>query len=72
MLHRRVAPTMKQPKTKEPVVHLTLAHLVPIACSAFAAAAMVRLGTMKSKLEVRRARRCAACGLEQRNCRCAS
>jgi hypothetical protein len=53
-------------------VNLTLAQLMPIACSAFAAAAMVRLGTMKTKLEVRRARRCAACGLEQRSCRCTS
>ena len=35
-------------------MNLTLAHLAPIVCSAFAAAAMVRLGTQKRMLVIRR------------------
>jgi hypothetical protein len=53
-------------------MNLTLAQLGPIVCSAFAAAAMVRLGASKKMLAIRRPHRCAACGLEQRDCRCAS
>jgi hypothetical protein len=53
-------------------MNLTLAQLAPIVCSAFAAAVMVRLGTAKGMLVIRRPHRCVACGLEQRNCRCTS
>jgi hypothetical protein len=53
-------------------VSLTLAQLIPVASTAFVAAAMVRFGLSQHRLEIRRARRCAACGLEQRSCRCSS
>jgi hypothetical protein len=52
-------------------MNLSLAQLAPIVCSAFAAAVMVRLGTAKNLLVIRRPVRCAACGIERRNCRCA-
>jgi hypothetical protein len=52
-------------------MNLALAHLVPIICSAFAAAMMARLGAAKGMLVIRRPARCAACGVEQRMCRCA-
>jgi hypothetical protein len=52
-------------------VSLTLSQLVPFVCAAFAAFAMVRLGAATKMLAVRRPRRCAACGLEQADCRCA-
>jgi hypothetical protein len=48
----------------------TLAQLAPVVCSAFALAAMVRLGAAKNMLVIRRPVRCAACGVEQRVCRC--
>jgi NAD-dependent dihydropyrimidine dehydrogenase PreA subunit len=51
---------------------LTLAQLGPIACSAFVAAMMVRLGTKTNMLVIRRPHRCVACGLQERDCRCAA
>jgi hypothetical protein len=51
---------------------LTVAQVASIACSAFAAAVMVRAGTAKNMLVLRRPHRCVACGLEQRDCRCAA
>jgi hypothetical protein len=51
---------------------LTLAQLVPVVCTAFAAAVMVRLGTAKKLLVVRRPAHCTTCGVERRRCRCAS
>ena len=52
-------------------MNLTLAQLVPLACSAFAVAAMVQFGASNQMLEVRRRDRCAACGGKLRRCRCA-
>jgi hypothetical protein len=51
-------------------MNLTLSQLLPLACAAFAATAMVRLGAAKKLLVIRRERRCAACGLERADCRC--
>jgi hypothetical protein len=51
-------------------MNLTLAQLAPLACSAFALAAMVRLAASKHMLEIRRDDRCAACGGKLRLCRC--
>ena len=51
-------------------MNLTLAQLAPLACSAFALAAMVRLGTARNALRIRRPDRCAACGVPQNTCRC--
>lgn len=51
-------------------MNLSLAQLAPLACSAFAAAMMVRLGAAKNLLVIRRPQRCAACGLERPDCRC--
>jgi hypothetical protein len=52
-------------------MNTTLASIARVACSAFALAAMVRLGVAKNMLVIRRTDRCAACGVEQRRCRCA-
>jgi hypothetical protein len=51
-------------------MNLTLAQLAPLACTAFALAAMVRLGASKQMLQIRRNDRCAACGGKLRACRC--
>ena len=48
----------------------TLAQLAPVASSLFASAAMVRLGTAKQQLRLRKPSRCAACGVETRRCSC--
>jgi hypothetical protein len=53
-------------------MNATLVHLAPIVSSVFVAALMVRLGTAKSMLAIRRPHRCAACGVAQPDCRCAS
>ena len=51
-------------------MNLTLAQLAPIASSALVAVLMVRLGAARSMLAIRRPLRCAACGVEQVDCRC--
>ena len=51
-------------------MNLTLAQLAPVACTAFALAAMVRLGASKRMLQVRRSDRCVACGVKLPACRC--
>jgi hypothetical protein len=52
------------------LMNLTLAQLAPVVCSAFAAAAMVRLGETKKMLVIRRPERCAACRVVRHKCRC--
>jgi hypothetical protein len=64
-------PDREDTQTKEPSMNLTLAQLAPVACAAFVAAAMIRLGAAKKMLVIRQPNRCAACGVEQSDCRCA-
>jgi hypothetical protein len=51
-------------------MNVTLAHLLPYATAAFAAAVMVRFGTAKKMLVIRRPTRCASCGVDRNDCRC--
>jgi hypothetical protein len=51
-------------------MNLTLAQLTPLACTLAAGIAMVRIGAAKNMLVIRAPRRCAACGVERRACRC--
>ena len=51
-------------------MNMTIAQLAPIACTLAAGVAMIRIGAAKNMLLMRAPRRCAACGVERRACRC--
>ncbi len=53
-------------------MNLTLAQLVPFVSTAFAALLMVRVGSGKKMIAIRRPQRCAAFGVDEPDCRCRS